>query len=94
MIELKNEIPEEIEKLRKLNNLPPCVHDGEIMQNFAKVLKVASENIVVMATEADAIQIMKTKDMQSRRDPTLKNYIEALKEFVGKAKLNPDKNYL
>ena len=37
---------------------------------------------------------MKTKDVQSRRDPTLKNYIEALKEFVGKAKLNPDKNHL
>ena len=49
MIELKNEIPEEIEKLRKLNNLPPCVHDGEIMQNFSKVLNVASENILVMA---------------------------------------------
>ena len=49
--------------MKKLNNLPPCVHDGEIMQNFAKVLKVASENIVVMATEADAIQIMMTKEV-------------------------------
>ena len=80
--------------MKKFNNLPFYVHDGEIMQNFAKVLKVASENIVVISTEADAIQIMKTKDVQSRRDPTLKNYIEALREFVGKAKLNPDKNYL
>ena len=64
------------------------------MQNFAKVLNVDKENIVVMATEADAIQIMKTKDVQSRRDPTLKNYQEALKMFVEKAKLNPSKNYL
>ena len=28
MIELKNEIPEEMKKLGKLNNLPPCVRDG------------------------------------------------------------------
>jgi len=61
--ELKKEIPEGIEKLKKLGNLPPCVHEGEIMQNFAKVLNVASKNILVMATEADAIQIMKTKAM-------------------------------
>ena len=40
MIELKNEIPEEMKKLGKLGNLPPCVHHGEIMQNFAKVLNV------------------------------------------------------
>ena len=39
--ELKKEIPEGIKNLQKHFNLPPCVHDGEIMQNFAKVLKVA-----------------------------------------------------
>ncbi len=64
------------------------------MHNFAKVLNLDQKNIVVMATDVDAYQIMKTKDMQSRRDPTKLNYIEVLEEFVNKAKLNPNKNYL
>ena len=64
------------------------------MHNFAKVLNLDQKNIVVMATEFDAYKIMKTKDMQSRRDPTKLNYIEVLEEFVNKAKLNPNKNYL
>ena len=37
---------------------------------------------------------MNTKDMHLRRDPTLKNYREALTAFVEKAKQNPNKNYL
>ena len=37
---------------------------------------------------------MQTKDVQSRKNPTLKNYQKALKKLVRKAKLHPDKNYL
>ena len=48
--ELKIEIPEGIKNLKRLSNLKLCVHQGEKMQNFAKVFKVASEKIVVLST--------------------------------------------
>ena len=47
--ELKKEIPEGIKNLKGRSDIPACVKDGEIIQNFAKVLNVASENILVMA---------------------------------------------
>jgi hypothetical protein len=44
------------------------------MQNFAKVLNVSSDNIVVMASEIDAERIIHIKETGSRRDPTLEDY--------------------
>ncbi len=41
MIKLKNEIPEEIKNMKKICNVPACVNDGEIIQNFTKVLDVS-----------------------------------------------------
>ncbi len=94
IIELEREIPEGINNLSKLWNVPACVYDGEIVQNFAKVLNVSSDNIVVMASEIDAERIIHIKQTGSRRDPTLKDFKKTLKEFVEKAKQNPDKKYL
>ena len=60
--------------MNKLCNVPACVKDGEIVQNFAKVLNVSSDNIVVMASEIDAEKIIQVKETGSRRDPKLIDY--------------------
>ena len=36
----------------------------------------------------------RTVQASARRDPTIENFLKAMKEFVAKAKINPDKEYL
>ena len=36
----------------------------------------------------------RTVPASARRDPTIENFLKAMKDFVAKAKANPDKEYL
>ena len=36
----------------------------------------------------------RTVPASARRDPTIENFLKAMKEFIAKAKVNPDKEYL
>ena len=54
------EIPEGLKNLKKLSPLETTVNDGVLIQDLAiKVLDVHPEDIDLLATEADANQIIK-----------------------------------
>ena len=58
--ELLTEIPDGLQKLKKLSKLGTTIKDGIRIQDFAmRVLDVHPENVKLLATEADAIKIIK-----------------------------------